>query len=251
MKIDQAQRYLASVIGRLARDPDVKRKLAEMKRGSVELKRRDFVWHKLLTSFATLGNSRGAEGLIRTRSNYNRLAFLALGKKTKAQRMRELRLVLHKAKVRMPDKKAVWLSKDYDLINEMGGLRAAKQELLRRNGREAKIEFWKEFYGIGPKYARNIMMDVYHPEFHNSIAVDQRIKGISRILGLEFRRYEDEESFYLEAAKLAKIDGWDLDRIIYWFRDQVETSLRNSLDVRGTDGIESKVRHYSGELNRS
>jgi len=73
-----------------------------------DLKRADFIWHELLLlSFATMGNSRGAEGLIRDRKNYKRVTFDALKRKrTKKGRLNELRTVLRAAKVRMPDKKA-------------------------------------------------------------------------------------------------------------------------------------------------
>ena len=43
--------------------------------------------------------------------------------------------------------------------------------------------------GIGDKYARNIMMDVYHEDFRDSIAVDARIKAVSERLGLSFASY--------------------------------------------------------------
>jgi endonuclease III len=69
--------------------------------------------------------------------------------------------------------------------------------LLTQPGREAKIRFLQTFPGIGPKYARNIMMDVYHEDFRNSIALDVRIKAISDSLGLSFSSYADHESFYL------------------------------------------------------
>ena len=65
------------------------------------------------------------------------------------------------------------------------------------------------------------MMDVYHPDFKNYIAIDERIKKITRALGLEFRAYEPEEQFYLYVAKRAGLEGWELDRMLYGFRDRV------------------------------
>ena len=50
------------------------------------------------------------------------------------------------------------------------------------------MAFSREFKGIGAKYSRNIMMDTYHPEFRDSIAIDQRIKKVSRTLGLMKKR---------------------------------------------------------------
>jgi hypothetical protein len=128
-----------------------------------------------------------------------------------------LQAVLHAAKVRMPDRKAEWLSAAFDRIATMGGPAAAKLELQNREGRAGKIEFWREFDGIDEKYSRNIMMDVYHPEFRNSIAVDSRIKKISKALGLYFKNYDDAERFFLSVAQQVGIEGWELDRIMYRF----------------------------------
>jgi len=71
------------------------------------------------------------------------------------------------------------------------------------------------FPGIGPKYARNIMMDVYHEDFRDSIAVDSRLKKISKTLNLKFDTYQEEEQFFLGAAHEASLEGWELDRLIY------------------------------------
>jgi endonuclease III len=77
------------------------------------------------------------------------------------------------------------------------------------------IEFLDDFPGIGPKYARNIMMDCYHPLFQNCIAIDARIKSVSKQLELNFDKYSEYEHFYLSAAKKAGIDGWEMDRLIW------------------------------------
>jgi hypothetical protein len=74
---------------------------------------------------------------------------------------------LRDAKVRWPAKKAKWLDRNYKRIEKMGGLAAAKAALFGRPGREEKIKFLMSFTGIGPKYARNLMMDAYHPDFRS------------------------------------------------------------------------------------
>jgi endonuclease III len=68
----------------------------------------------------------------------------------------------------------------------MGGPLAAKRALLHQPGRDGKIRWLKELPGIGDKYARTIMMDVYHEDFRNSIAIDARIKEVSGTIGLSF-----------------------------------------------------------------
>ena len=50
-------------------------------------------------------------------------------------------------------------------------------------------------------------MDVYHPDFRDSIAIDWRIEKISRALGVTFGSYLEEEQFYLHAAHAAGLNG--------------------------------------------
>ena len=68
-------------------------------------------------------------------------------------------------------------------MERMGGLERAKEKAFAQVGTKAKITFMKRFYGIGDKYARNVWMDVYHPDFHDSIAIDDRIKQITEAMG--------------------------------------------------------------------
>jgi hypothetical protein len=81
------------------------------------------------------------------------------------------------------------------------------------------------FPGIGPKYARNIMMDVYHDDFRESIALDVRIQAISKALGLSFPSYAAQEQFYLDVAHEAGLNGWELDRLLFNFRQVVMQRL--------------------------
>lgn len=85
--------------------------------------------------------------------------------------------------------------------------------------------FLRKLPVIGPKYARNIMMDVYHPGFRDCIAIDSRIKAITKALGLHFASYKEHEKFYLSVASGAGIDGWELDRLLYALRERVEKQI--------------------------
>ena len=98
-------------------------------------------------------------------------------------------------------------------------MKKAIEKLLSAQGREEKMRFLEKFPGIGPKYARNIMMDVYHEDFRNSIAIDVRVKKISENLGLNFKKYQEHENFFLDAAREANLNGWELDRLMYNFTD--------------------------------
>jgi endonuclease III len=224
---DQACELLAGVLRTLA--PQHRNKLEELKKRECESNRPDFIWHSLLESFATMGSSRGYAGLIDDSSNYNKVTFEALFLLSPPDRWRTLKETLRVAKVRMPDKKAEWLRENFERISTMGGPLAARAELFSRTTAEDKIKFLKRFKGIGPKYARNILMIVYDPQFRNFIAVDDRIKSISKSLGLSFRRsYPEEQQFYLDVAARAGLSGWDVDRLIYSFAKEVASALEVS-----------------------
>lgn len=195
--------------------------------GKRSMKRPDFVWRSLLQSFATWGNSRGWDGLIEDSENYDRVAFDALSGLSEKARVKRLEETLARAKVYRSRPKALYLSDNYEIIERMGGLVAAKEAAMSQLGRSAKIAFMQQFKGIGPKYARNIWMDVYHPEFRNSVAVDERIKSITRKVGYSFgdHEYEAHERFYQEIAREAGLEPWELDRILYHFRWEIEEQL--------------------------
>ena len=129
------------------------------------------------------------------------------------------------AGVRWHNRKAEQLTTNLQTIKDIGGPEVARRKLLSRPTREDKISLLEQFAGIGPKFARNIFMNPYHPQFRESIAIDSRIESISTVLGLFFRTYEEHEQFYLGAAKKAGLSGWEIDRLIYNFRDEVIAGL--------------------------
>ncbi len=120
------------------------------------------------------------------------------------------------------------MARNYDRVKEMGGLKEARKKALASRGREAKIAFMERFDNIGPKYARNIWMGVYDPDFHDTIAVDSRIQKITQALGHSFKTYEEEERFYQEIAKEAGISGWELDRLLYNYKDHFLAAIADS-----------------------
>ncbi len=190
-----------------------------------ELDSPHFLWHHLLQSFSTMGRAAGWEGLINTPANYRRVTYEVLEALTTEQRAAQSLEVCRAAKVRMPPTKAAYIVGCFDRVSALGGPEAAKAELLAQPGRAGKIRFLKTFPGIGDKYARNIMMDVYHEEFRDSVALDIRIKAISDGLGLSFASYPAHENFYLDVARAAGLNGWELDRLLFNFRTEVEARL--------------------------
>jgi len=185
-----------------------------------ELERPDFLWHHLLQSFATMGRNAGARGLIGNKSNYDKLRFDVLAQLAPAARRTQVETTCRMGKIRMPGIKAGYILTCFDQIQKLGGPESAKARLLAQEGREAKIAFLKSFHGIGDKYARNIMMDVYHPEFRDTIAIDARIKALSQALGLRFDSYAAHEEFYLSVAQEAGLNGWELDRLVFSFQSE-------------------------------
>lgn len=187
--------------------------------GLVNRSRPDFLWYFMLTSFSTMGNSRGYEGLMSDPDHMKRLEFDRLSAAPPEERRVTIEEVFRQAKIRMPSRKTVWLAQNLLAITELGGLTVANASAFRQVGREAKIAFLKQFVGIGDKYARNIWMDVYDPDFRDAIAIDERIKRISGALGVSFASYGGHEQFYQALAKEAAMEPWELDRVLYWNRD--------------------------------
>lgn len=223
MNARDAQSRLAEVIRSLAAEK--RSTLEQLKAGHTGLKRPDFIWHYLLQSFSTMGRAAGWHDLIGNEQNYRRVTYEAIQALPRELRGPHIRLVFQQAKIRMPNRKARFILGCFELIEELGGLGQTKAKLLAELGREGKIRFLDSFPGIGPKYARNIMMDVYHEDFYDSIAIDSRIQAISARLGVSFSSYEEHEAFYLRVAQEAGVNGWELDRLLFNFRHEVEVRL--------------------------
>jgi hypothetical protein len=221
--LEQAKHRLATAARQVASEYALK--LDELKANYSDFERPDFVWHYLLQSFATMGKAAGWQGLIGNQSNYSLVTYPALDALDGPGRIAQAQLACRNGKVRMPDRKANFIVTCFECVHGMGGPAAARLKLINTPGRESKIAFLRTFPGIGPKYARNIMMDVYHPEFRQSIAIDSRIQSITDLLGLTFSSYEDHEIFYLEAAELAGLNGWELDRLMFNALDRFKLLL--------------------------
>lgn len=187
----------------------------------------DFIWEALLASAATMGSARGYE-LIRDPNLHDPVRYAALrALSSDEQRQTVLGDCLAKAHVRFAEQKTERLMANFRRIESDGGPEAIKRELNSRSGSAGKIEFLRTFKGIGEKYARNMMMDVYHEDFRDSIAVDARLKKVMSAVGLTFsaKDYDEAESFFLEAAHEAGLSGWELDRLLFFHLDEVLNSI--------------------------
>lgn len=200
--------------------PYMQQRLQELKAEGEELrKRRDLLWHLLLQSAATQGNSRGWEGLCGDQVTLKSVAYSVLAPLDQKTREARLLAALRKAKVRMQTTKAPWLAANVARIAEMGGVEQATKRMLSLPTREEKFRFMRSFDGIGEKYGRNIWMDIYDPAFRDSIAVDERLKKVARALGFTGQGYKRAEAFYCAIARDANLEPWELDRLLYRFTE--------------------------------
>ncbi len=158
--------------------------------------------------------------MIGNKDNYNKLRYEVLALLPPEARAAQVEQTCRAAKIRMPTVKKRYILECFDQVTKLGGPEAAKKNLLELQGRDAKIHFLKEFSGVGDKYARNIMMDVYHEDFHDCIAIDARIKKLSQTWGVSFSSYDEAEKFYLGVAADAGLSGWELDRLMYNFQSE-------------------------------
>lgn len=212
--------HIVSELARKYRD-----ELEEIKSRPDSLERPDFVWHSFLEGSATMGNANGYAGLIDNRENYEQVGFDRLASLPPDERAEVIERVLRKAKVRWPGTKSRYLASNVQRIIDLGGVVAAKEMLLNAAGREGKMAFLTSFAGVGPKYARTVLMGVYHEEFRESIAIDARIKRVTNALGLTFPNYQVHEDFYLEVAREAGLNGLELDSILYNHTNEVIKAL--------------------------
>ncbi len=195
---------------------------ASKQKGRERLMRNDFIWHEILLSLATWGGSRGARKL-----NFDALTYRKLSRLPAAKRRSLVAGEFRTAGLRYAKKKTLYLLHNFCLVEEKGGVDAANRAVLHDAcDRDAKIKVLREYKGIGEKYAHNIMMDAYHPQFHDSIAVGLRIRKISKELGLPAGKYEDYVVFFQKVASKVGIEPWELDRVLYKFEKPILHSLK-------------------------
>ena len=198
----------------------MEQRLKLLKRAATDIRgRSDLLWLLLLQSLSTQGRSAGWTNLAGNHGQLQSLAFSQLSLLPENERVIRLQEVLSAANVRFPQRKAVLLARNIAKIQKMGGLEAANKAMLAQRTYDEKIRFIKRFDGIDEKYGRNIWMDTYDREFRQSIAVDSRLNSIGVALGLWEKKSKkvDREALLKEIAIEARIDPWDLDRLLYTY----------------------------------
>lgn len=187
------------------------------------------LWEGLVRSAATWGNARGLKTLMEKPELHDRVRWESLDPLSPTERHEQILETLTKAGIRMAERKAGYLSENFERIHAEGGEARVKERLESIPGRDGKIGFLRTFRGVGPKYARNIMMDGYHQDFRDSIAIDQRIQGILKELGRPFNGdYEETEDFLLSVAGEAGLEGWEVDRLLFLYSPEVLKGIRQA-----------------------
>lgn len=196
--------------------------LAAKKMRANELAARDDVlWYLLLQSMSTLQSSAGHQHIFpgAGKEPLPQITYAAL-KKLSEERREEV-LTDAFAKVRYGTIKGIRLASNFEMIERMGGLGEATRIMRALRGADAKKSWVRRFHGIGEKYARNFWMDIRDADFNDSIAVDSRLMSVGKILGMDDTEYCGQERFFLGLAKEAGISGWEADRLIYGFREEL------------------------------
>lgn len=183
--------------------------------------REDVLWYVLLQSMSTLQSSAGHVHIFPglDREPLPSITYEALHALDETARQAALTTAF--GKVRFGEIKAQRLALNFEKIGRMGGLKAATATMRALRGIDAKKAWITRFHGIGEKYARNFWMDLRDPDFANSIAVDSRLMSVGRILGMNTDVYEERERFFLDIANDAGISGWEADRLIYNYREEL------------------------------
>lgn len=186
-----------------------------------ERTRPDFVWSRIIESFSTMGSSRGYEGLMENPDRMKIINYYAIADMDPSSRLLEIERVLRDSKIRWPSRKAEYIVHNHQMMERLGGPELVTADLWNCRGKREKIDFLKQFKGIGDKQARDIMMNAFDADFQDSIAVDARIKQICSVAGLDFADYESQEEFLIQLAHEIGLTGWELDRLMYWFKDEI------------------------------
>lgn len=213
------------------RPNDQIQRLIELENHALMLTQKDdWLWHLLLSSMSTMGNSRGYAGLIENMDNYALVSYNNLLPLDQATRLNNIQLGLSNANVRRYKLKTKWLLKNYEFIQDCGGVETIQNFILQSVGRDCKIQLLKLFEGIGDKYARNIFMDMCHEDFINSVAIDERLIDISDSLEIARNQisYLEHENLFIEIANDAGLNPWQMDRLLYNYTQYYLNSMNQN-----------------------
>jgi hypothetical protein len=184
-------------------------------------------WEKILSNQMHIGSNsktlikrKGTDEFIFA-SDFDKLSKLD----NKAQKELLLKFVPGGRKV-SKETKVLRLINAIDLISAKGGLNSIFNPHIKKDGIIGSL---MSIEGIGPKQARNIPMDLYHPEFRNGcIPIDENWKKLARYIGYNWSKSEKHEqdiiewrNKYIGREKIQ--EDWELDRLVYFALNDSES----------------------------
>ena len=209
-------RAAAEVYGR--HKQDLERIREENKRA---IERPHYLWAKIVEAFANWGGPEGWDLLVQDAENLSRLAYPALAQLSLERRHHEIHATLKKAGVKWPNKKARYLERCVQQIEALGGPEEAKRLFFDQEGPREQERFLRALPGIGPSYAKALVMDAQPELFRQTITVDKRIKRISTRLALRFADHAAEERFYRAVATEVSITPQELETVLLHYLDEI------------------------------
>ncbi|MEF2175795.1 MAG: hypothetical protein V3575_04960 [Candidatus Absconditabacteria bacterium] len=195
---------------------DIYYRLDQLKlKGQGYLNREDFLWYCVVRIFAYIGNEKGYESFVDNEKLINIISYNSLKNVLDSDEFYGLLVSTFKqGKVELTEERAYQLIKNYELIDAMGGVEKAKEKALRARGVKGKLEFIKQFHGIGNRYGMKLRMDTYHEDFHDQMLITPQISSISKVMGFDFENESQEIYFYKNISNITGLALWDLDRLI-------------------------------------
>ena len=219
--------------------------------GAILSTRDDVVWYMLLQSLSGMQNNRGYKMLMLNEEKYRKLGWSTIKAIAESDRRTHITSVLHEATVRYPAKKSIWLMENIDKIDKIGGIDAALKQKRALQGKSKKLFFFCKFSGIDAKYARNIWMDLHDSDFYDSIAIDNRLEKIIKLLGISTKNYSNAERYMLDIAEKARLSGWELDRLLFHFNDYFISAINTKLTAPHGDMNKLKMKDATTEKEES
>jgi hypothetical protein len=212
-------------------NPSIKNKINEAK---IETwKNPDTFWVKILTNQMHVGSNsrvltkRMSTDEFKVASNFHE--FAKLDKKSQKELLDKF---VPGGRNVSKEKKIIRLTTAVDLILSKGGIKSTFGSKMTKKD---LIDILTSIEGIGPKQARNIPMDLYHPAFRNgSIPIDENWRKIAKYLGFKWDNSERHEHDIIEwrdkyIGRDTIKDDWDFDRLIYWALNEKSSNVRNIL----------------------
>lgn len=186
----------------------------------------DWPWNRFVHAFASNGGAWYWDENVRLKlsQQYSWRVISALPAARRKARLFEATNPLRRKRL-APKFEEVFL-----IIKQSGGPAAIKRKYNTLGTAKERLEFWKEFPGIGNKYAREIPMRSYDPFFIDKhFAVDARLRAILKIIFKDKLGYAAAEAFFISAAKKLKISCWELDTVLFEKSNKIKAKLMKQM----------------------